>query len=166
MSGYCGSCGRPRQDDAAFCGGCGAKFAPPVRLCPTCGQSWPEDAAPPAELAAAVQVSSGPTRGAYSSSMGDVYFDGQGWFGAIDAGGVWIPDPSAARPEFDPLRHDATLIQAEEGAAAGLQLPRGPALGPDYDPKRDCGNCGFDLKGASASCEHCGTTNVGPQFIP
>jgi hypothetical protein len=113
-----------------------------------------------------VAVSVGQTRGAYSSSAGDVYFDGQGWFGAINAGGVWIPDPGTPHADFDPVANAALLIYAEEGAAVGLQLPRGPAIAPDYVPMRDCGNCGFDLGGQSAECQKCGTANVGPQFIP
>ena len=167
MSGFCGSCGRPRVGDAAFCGGCGSRFAPAIRLCPTCGQSWPEAAPAPAELAPAVTVAAGPERGAYTSAMGNVYFDGLGWFAAVDAGGVWIPDPSSPRPGFDPVTYAAVLMHAEAGATPGSSnLPRGPAIGPDYDPARDCGNCGFDLEGAPAPCKHCGSANVGSQFIP
>ena len=181
MSGYCSACGRPRVHGDIFCSGCGTKFQSVPRLCPTCGQTWPEQSRSeqPAlqpqqvdgallsvELRANDSFLDVPARGAYSSDDGPVYFDGASWFRSRDLGGVWIPIASELLAAFDPLARHAALLVAEASRQGNLDLPRGPLLGPDYVPERDCGNCGFERPSMAGPCPTCGTLNTGPAFIP
>lgn len=163
MSGYCGHCGRPRRDEDQFCSGCGSRLESLQRHCPTCGQLWPEATS---ATVAAPAPSLVIVRGAYSSVHGNVYFDGTGWFMANEIGGLWLPNVNAPMPGFDPYASGVTLLVAETGATETVTLPRGPLLGPDYDPARDCGNCGFELTAGAPECLHCGTSNMGVAFVP
>jgi hypothetical protein len=164
-----------------FCSGCGTKFQSVPRLCPTCGQTWPEQAQdersglqsqqidgslPPVDLRASDSFPHPTPRGAYSSDDGTVYFDGASWFRSRDLGGVWIPITSELIAAFDPLARHAVLLVAEAALGGNLDLPRGPLLGPDYVPERDCGNCGFERPSTAGPCQTCGTLNTGPAFIP
>jgi len=118
-----------------------------------------------AEASAKAQPADPPARGAYSSDDGAVYFDGAAWFHARDLGGVWIPITSEKLAGFDPLERKAVLLVAEASPEGNPFLPRGPLLGPEYVPDRDCGNCGFE-KPSAGPCLSCGTTNTGPAFLP
>lgn len=186
MAGFCGMCGTPRPDGAIFCMTCGSRLPEQERLCPTCGQVWPrEEAAAPAAspapvaAAAATAVAAPPVtpvaapafvavRGAYTSPHGLLYFDGTGWYRARSLpGDVYLPDPAQPLPGFQPETAQLTLLVSEAGGAdPGSALPRGPQVGPDYDPDRDCGNCGFELETGTAQCPHCGSSNTGPVFRP
>jgi len=168
VSGFCGNCGAARQEGASFCMGCGSRLPDLPRLCPTCGQTWPQD--PQQAIAVGPLVSTNApvtySRGAYSSPQGDVYFDGVAWYAAKSLmGDRWIPDP--ARPVAPPAPGATgwNLIQSEFSNST-VDLPRGPALGPDYESVRDCGNCGFDRPSGAGPCKHCGTENVGSTFVP
>jgi hypothetical protein len=174
------------MDGDVFCSGCGTKFQSVARMCPTCGQTWPEqspaersgpqpqlqpqpqqvaDVLPPLDLASSDSFPDPPPRGAYSSDDGTVYFDGADWFRSRDLGGVWIPVASERVAAFDPVARHAVLLVAEAALEGTLDLPRGPLLGPDYVPERDCGNCGFERL-AEGPCPTCGTLNTGPTFVP
>lgn len=191
MAGFCGMCGTPRPDGANFCMSCGSRLPEQERLCPTCGQVWPHEdasAAVPA-VPAAPSVGVAPTpapaavpaaapapvpvaafvavRGSYDSPHGLLYFDGTGWYRARALpGGVYLPDPAQPLPGFQPETAQVTLLVAEDGGATAAALPRGPQVGPDYDPDRDCGNCGFAVEPGVSPCPHCGTGNTGPVFRP
>ena len=174
MSGFCGNCGTPRVDGARFCMACGHELPAGPRLCPTCGQEWPVSepvvtapvAAPMAYATAAAPVTYG--RGAYASDIGTLYFDGAEWYHARALGeGLWVPDPQHRLYAFDPSAAGARQLQAEATApVVTTGLPRGPALGPAYDPLTDCGNCGFPLESGSDRCGRCGTSNTGAVFRP
>jgi RNA polymerase subunit RPABC4/transcription elongation factor Spt4 len=180
-------CGTPRPDGANFCMTCGSRLPEQERLCPTCGQVWPqEESGAATELtstapaaAAAAGVAAAPAmpaavpafvavRGAYTSPHGLLYFDGTGWYRARTLpGDVYLPDPAQPLPGFQPETAQLTLLMSEAGGAASdSALPRGPQVGPDYDPDRDCGNCGFEKDRGADQCPHCGSANTGPVFRP
>ena len=180
MANFCGQCGNRLDAGDRFCSSCGTPI-PVAATCPTCGQPWPEGSAPPPAAPATAATSVTPavpegevrlgapvavrnySRGAYESTAGPVYFDGSGWFRARELAGLWVPEAMSPLPGFIPDAVVGSQLFEEPGASL---LPRGPLLGPDYDPQRDCGNCGFDLGGATGECAHCGTRNTGASFIP
>ncbi|MDQ1306519.1 MAG: hypothetical protein QG671_2351 [Actinomycetota bacterium] len=182
MAGFCGMCGRPRNEAAQFCAGCGTSFPDVVRTCPTCGQGWPQPARAEVTPTARAEVTptavappplalvnpQAPLRGAYSWSHGAAYFDGSGWFAARQlSDGSWIPDPTRPLEAFDTRSPGVVLLRAETLESAELpDVPRGPLLGPDYLPGRDCGNCGFEVAPGTGPCPNCGTMNTGPVFLP
>ena len=164
-----------------FCSGCGTKFVSVPHLCPTCGQTWPEQvvleqpglgpnqvpvALRPIDVHAGPAFPDPPPRGAYSSDDGTAYSDGASWPRSRDPGGVWIPIASEPLPGFQPVARNALLLVAEASPQGALDLPRGPLLGPDYVPERDCGNCGFERSSTEGPCPTCGTMNTGPAFVP
>jgi hypothetical protein len=103
-------------------------------------------------------------KGIYATAQGTVFFDGTRAWVAIDQRGVFLPDETQ---EIVGFVHDAvgtTLVLAHEEESS--DRPTGPALGPDYVPGRDCGNCGFELVSDVSSCLSCGTLNTGPTFDP
>lgn len=174
MSGFCGHCGRPRSEGDRFCSGCGAELQALPRFCPTCGQPWPvEQGAHGTLMTTAVSAVVPPiptevpaplVRGAYRSVFGPVYYDGASWFAASDLGGLWIPDVTRPFPAFETATAALELISAEQESASAL--PRGPLAGPEYDPTRDCGNCGFEITDRAAPCPHCGSASTGLVFTP
>ena len=168
MSGFCGQCGTPKAHDAKFCMRCGSQLDAP-RTCPTCGQHWPQEY-PNGRISQVhgqdpvMLVPLKVAKGIYATAQGPVFFDGtQAWV-AIDRDGVFTPDKNQL---IDGFAHDAVgttlVLEFEEGS---LDRPTGPALGPNYVPARDCGNCGFELASDIGSCSHCGTSNTGPNFDP
>ena len=177
MHKFCGQCGTPRAEGAKFCMTCGSRFEE-VHTCPTCGQLWPEGIPLPdgatatsatttsseASTTTAPASISPPVEGMYTSPEGAFYFDGSQSWVAVNRGGFYLPDFDQPAPAFNPAASDSVLVS--EQSFENVDRPTGPALGPDYVPGRDCGNCGFELGESKDECSRCGSTNTGPTFDP
>lgn len=146
---------------------CGTRFEE-ARTCPTCGQLWPEGSPAPdpavADVVTEVTAHVAPVEGLYSSDLGTFYYDGSQSWVAVNRGGFYLPDFDQPSPHFNPASRDAVLVS--EQSFENVDRPTGPALGPDYVPGRDCGNCGFELGESKDECTRCGSTNTGPSFVP
>jgi hypothetical protein len=58
------------------------------------------------------------------------------------------------------------VVVTKTAPAAPMQQDGSPAVGPDYEPDRDCGNCGFERPEDGEACDYCGGYNTGPRFDP
>lgn len=85
---------------------------------------------------------------------------GQPWVPPVEPIGSVIP----AAPT--PILAQAPIVAAQPVAPVASGMPRGPALGEDYVPGQDCGNCGEPLRLRDGLCELCGSRNTGPSFDP
>lgn len=172
MRNFCGNCGARLPENARYCMSCGSPI-PQHETCPTCGQLWPgklehsESAASDGQQEIALDVLSMPPAiapGLYLRDGQHLYFDGANWCHVSLVGGIPIPDTSK---QIDDLEIDLEVVQlliADDRDETSH--PRGPLPGPNYEPYRDCGNCGFALVEAEDGCGACGSRNTGPVFDP